>query len=140
MWKFNNKKQYQINKQYFKDKSMRWKKQNPEREKEIWRKAFKKFIGEIGSKKRKEWNKKVINTYYKSKIKWISRSNTRRIISVFNIKLDNICKICKNKTMDLEIHHEIYPTKRKDILKAIQDKHIYYLCKCCHEKLHSKPL
>jgi hypothetical protein len=41
---------------------------------------------------------------------------------------------CGSK-IELEFHHEIYPTKANEILQAVAEGKIYRLCKKCHGKL-----
>jgi Zn finger protein HypA/HybF involved in hydrogenase expression len=46
------------------------------------------------------------------------------------------CKKCSSQE-DLEIHHEIYPTKKPQITEAVRQGKIYLLCRACHKKYHS---
>lgn len=67
-----------------------------------------------------------------------SRSLTSAIVNGANRKekyplLDGSCKQCEVQD-DLEIHHEIYPTRSKEVRKAIDEGKIHYLCKPCHYK------
>ena len=48
-----------------------------------------------------------------------------------NNPLKKECKKCYTKE-NLEIHHEIYPKFKKEIIEAILKRKIYYLCKICH--------
>ncbi len=81
-------------------------------------------------------SKNVLNNYYKNKDKWKSRNNTLRILKSkkYSGILYKKCNHCPN-LKDLQIHHEIYPAKTKEIIKAIEDWKIYYLCKKCHLKI-----
>ena len=47
------------------------------------------------------------------------------------------CKVC-GTTETIEIHHEIYPRTKVDIVKAIEDVKIYMLCKEHHTEIHMK--
>lgn len=79
----------------------------------------------------------VLNDYYKNKEKWNSRKKTYSIILHLDYTLHPVlklyCKKCKCKN-NLTIHHEVYPTDVKSIIKAIDKGLIYYLCKKCHNK------
>lgn len=72
--------------------------------------------------------------YINNKQKWYSRQITGRMIKwKYLILPENCCKECGKKD-DLEIHHEIYPTRMKDLKEAIKSEKIYLLCKKCHRK------
>lgn len=89
--------------------------------------------------KRKRFNELMMNSYKKNKDKWYSRTYTLNIVNgrnkskKYEIK-DKFCKVCGSKE-NLEIHHEIYPRLKTDIIKAIDNKKIYFLCKKCHKKI-----
>ena len=74
----------------------------------------------------REYNKK-------NKIKKQSRWKTYLIIkNRFNLPGDFFkCKECK-KNEGIELHHEVYPIPRKEIIEAITNGEIYMLCKKCH--------
>jgi hypothetical protein len=95
-----------------------------------------------GSKKKlaitnPELYKKLLREhYYKNKPTWQSRMITNQIFREFrniDIILPKECYLCKDKN-NLQIHHEIYPTNTIDIIDALIEKRIYYLCLCCHGK------
>ena len=46
------------------------------------------------------------------------------------------CKECGSKEI-LEIHHEIYPERSKEVKKAMDEGRIYYLCRSCHGRRNS---
>jgi len=84
--------------------------------------------------------------YRKNKQKYMSRIATLLYVngktrSNYTFKKidgpEKICKSCGSKE-NLQIHHEIYPTKKKEIIKAIENGYIYYLCKTCHSNLRLK--
>jgi len=93
--------------------------------------------------KRKEQIKIARKKYYqKNKEKHNSRTNTSKIIKgqsytkpIFPKDFFQ-CKKCGSKEK-LQIHHEIYPQNKKEIVKSINNNEIYYLCKKCHKKTHS---
>lgn len=72
-----------------------------------------------------------------------SRTQTRRIINLNEeikkriIPINMSCKEC-GATENLEIHHEIYPRRRKDIINAILNNQIYFLCPMHHGKTRWK--
>lgn len=74
--------------------------------------------------------------YKKNKTSAGCRSKTWGIIKSEIIKINEECKNCGKKT-NIEIHHEEYPISKNDIMKAIVDGRIYYLCKKCHGNYHS---
>lgn len=107
-----------------------------ETQKESHRKASKKYKK---TKKGKETIKKFLEKY---KNKNRSRHYTNDIIkgrrhykpldlpaSFFR------CKVC-SEIEKLELHHEIYPKAKKDIVKAIKDELIFMLCNRHHNELH----
>lgn len=93
--------------------------------------------------KSKEWYEKnkekqrenLKKDYQRNKIYWLSRGKTRLVFKELNI-----IKKCENGCLseDLQIHHEIYPTKKEEIIEAIKNRKIYYLCKKCHNKIPKK--
>jgi len=95
-------------KEYHRVKSAEWYKQNKNRQRE-----------------------NVKRDYYKNKIKWQSRKATRILLKKGSIKLYKICKHCGRKIY-LQIHHEIYPIKKQEIIQAVNEGKIYFLCKKCH--------
>ena len=78
--------------------------------------------------KKKEYRKKDYN-------KWRSREITYKILTSPKkiISIKNNCKLC-NSNENLQIHHEIYPITKQEIIKAISLGMIYYLCRKCHGK------
>ena len=106
----NNKKWIEKNNEKVKN----WRRNNPERFKEL--------------KKREN---------QKNQKKQISRHQTSKVIygrggvPKTKVPIDFYCKKCKAK-INLQIHHEVYPTKKATIEKAIIDGKIYFLCKQCH--------
>ncbi len=96
-----------------------WQKKNPEK----WKKYAQKHI------KTDKFKEAMKRTYQKNKGKWNSRRATLYLIKRGVIKLEIKCPHNKN----LEIHHEVYPTKKKEIIKAINEDKIYYLCHECHK-------
>ena len=134
--KIARKKYYQKNKEKIKLKVRDWENKNPERKKEISKKAIKKLQDQ-------GYFKNAMKKYYqKNKEKHNSRTNTSKIIKgqsytkpIFPKDFFQ-CKKCGSKEK-LQIHHEIYPQNKKEIVKSINNNEIYYLCKKCHKKTHS---
>lgn len=79
--------------------------------------------------------KNLYRDYRKNKIKWHSRARTHQLIKEGVIKLKNKGNIFNR---DMEIHHEIYPTKKWDIIDAVNKGKIYFINKKSHKKIHSK--
>jgi len=86
---------------------------------------YKKLIKDNYTKNKKKWHSRVITLQFLKKIKLLHR--------LIPIK----CKIC-NAKVNLEFHHETYPTTQAKIIDAVLDKKIYFLCKKCHSKLNRK--
>jgi len=98
----------------------------------------KKYAREWYQKNKEKQNKKVMESYYRDKKKWNSRSQTRRFLKEGKIFLEEKCKDC-NRDNDLEIHHERYPTTRRGIEIAVKRGEIYRLCKKCHAEKKKDP-
>lgn len=127
--KCNGRCHYLKNKEKYYESTRKWEEKNPEKRKEIAKKSFKKFRTE----QRERFNKLMMRSYQRNKKKWHCRSFTKEITKKYPIP-NQLCKKCKSKE-NLQIHHEIYPTKKKAIEKAIDDGQIYYLCKKCHQQV-----
>lgn len=108
-----------------------WHKQNPEKSREHSNRGVKKFIEKNPARFRELMKK----TYLKNRKRNYSRRRTLIILNRNNtgISLTKECRSC-GKVRDLEIHHEIYPTDTREIIKAVQKGKIYYLCHECHVK------
>lgn len=90
------------------------------------------------SKNNRQKYKEQRKRYYnKNKLKVFSRVVTRRVLKFKNIPvlINFSCKKC-GSVKNLQIHHEIYPTSRKEIRQAIKEGKIYFLCKKHHR--HNK--
>lgn len=128
---------YIIHKEKYIANARKWEKENPERAYDEKRKeslrAFRKRSPE-------RFNELIKKDYQRNKYKWNSRNNTLKIIKGEQYKktevvLEKKCKFC-NSIENLEIHHEIYPTKKKEIEQAMINGQIYYLCRKCHGGIH----
>jgi len=120
---------YLRHKEYYIENAKRWIKENPSKYKINHKKAMDKYIKTDG------FRNSVMKNYYNNKDKWNSRNVINKIILGRSYKkfdvLKKQCKKCGTKD-NLEIHHEIYPTKVKEIKEAILNGRIYYLCLKCH--------
>lgn len=86
------------------------------------------------------YNEAMKRNYNQNKLKWMSRTITNKFLKeMINIDkiLERKCKQCKTPK-NLEIHHEIYPIRYGQIIDAILDGKIYYLCKKHHRDLNRK--
>lgn len=124
-----NRSYYSNNKEKMYKASKKWVDKNREKHNECMRRANTKYR----KNNRDKFNKMVMDNYYKNKDKWKSRRTTLYIDVEHNF-IKNVCYVCSSKK-ELEIHHDIYPIERDDIIKAINDEKIYKLCKSCHGKL-----
>jgi hypothetical protein len=131
--KCSSKRFYLLNKKRYIERARIWDEKNPIKSKENHKKAFKKFYTE----KPEQFKNLMKRGYKNNKDKWNSRAITRKVIlgvegyAVTSVVPKKFCKECGRKRK-LEIHHEIYPLIKEDILKAIKNGKIYYLCKKCH--------
>ena len=111
----------------------KWKEKNQEKCRESSKKGLEKFRRENPGR----FNELMRNNYKKNKTKWRSRNNTNFLVNGRNgwriYPLERFCKKCGIEE-DLQIHHETYPTKRKEIIGAIDDGKIYCLCKKHHQE------
>ena len=115
-------------KSYYKNNKKRYTELRDNEELKIKRKEYLQQYYQYNKEKYKEWMKK---SFEKNKKKWYSRKNT---LNLLKNKKDILLKKCKkcNSKLKLEIHHEIYPVKVKNIMLAIKKGRIYFLCNKCH--------
>jgi len=92
--------------------------------------AYKRFSG-WKKRNKKHFNALMMKDYRRHKNKWNSRKITGRLLRFHPELLKKFCKKCKTK-INLEIHHEIYPTRIMKIIEAIKKEKIYYLCRKHH--------
>ena len=114
---------------HWKEKNKKWKDNNISK----WCKIMDENQKNFRKNNPDYMNKKELEYYYKNKEKWKCRYLTRQLF-----KKKNIVKTCiKCSSNDrIQMHHEIYPNTKEEIIKAIEDKKIYYLCHKCHRKNH----
>lgn len=100
----------------------------------------------LSGKKWKEKNRIRVNELMRknrkrNKEKFDSRDVTWDVLKCYRkgkvIFLDKRCKKC-GSIENLEIHHEIYPTNRKQVREAIKEGKIYYLCRKHHLEIEEK--
>ena len=111
-------------------------------QKEYYKKNYDRMKKKIYSQN-KNWrinNKEHYNELMKknrtqNKEKYNSRDATWDVLNFSKRKniliIEKKCKICGTEE-NLEIHHEIYPTKREEIRNALKEGKIFYLCKKHH--------
>ncbi len=90
-------------------------------------------------KNKKRINQLVLSYYHKNKYRWNSRKAS--LLMYKNKKYQHlfpkkICPKCGSKK-NIEIHHETYSSKIKDIILDLKNKQIYFLCRNCHRKQHT---
>ena len=111
-----------------------------------WQKYYRTIWYPLNRNRMCAHNKK---NYLKNKSKYLSRVLTYKVFNgepdIFYkgkrnrraygpiINIPKKCKKCDSK-INLQIHHEIYPPKKKEIINAVNDGKIYYLCNQCHPK------
>lgn len=63
--------------------------------------------------------------------KEICRGRTWVLINRGTILKTKKCRICGSKE-NIEIHHDVYPTKDEEIIEAVKKRKIYFLCNNHH--------
>jgi len=97
------------------------------------KKKIKKYNKKYFKGNRKKINKLVMKNYKKNKKKWYCRNRTRLILKGKKIYIEYKCKKCPI-IWNLQIHHEVYPTKDEEVIQAIKEGKIYFLCRKHHTK------
>lgn len=123
-------------KEYAKKYDEKLKKENPEKYNESLRKRRKKYID---SGRQNE----VMKRYYqRNKNECASRELTRAVVfgqkGYRPLELPNDffkCVKC-GCTKGIEIHHEVYPRTKKDIIILIGEKKIFMVCDKHHKEIH----
>jgi hypothetical protein len=77
------------------------------------------------------FNKLMLKGYKKNKNKWTSRRMTLYVFKKFYFSVPKLCKC--GSSDKIQIHHDEYPIKIKDIKIKIDEGKIYYICKKCHD-------
>ena len=122
-----SKKMYQDNKEEFIAWTKQFKKDNPEKVKQMQKKAHEKM------KKSGRINELMKLAYLRNKDKWKCRGQTYDIMK--NQK--KVCSTC-GSLEDIQIHHEIYPKTKQDIIEGIVNGRIMFLCRKCHLSVTNK--
>lgn len=112
-----------------KNYSIKWHKDNPKRVYEM----NKRYI----ENNREEFNKSMLKVYQRNREKYNSRHNVRGILNgkyhfkkEYNLKRK--CHKC-NSNRNLHLRYEIYPTTINEIISALDNHKIYYLCIKCRK-------
>ena len=120
-----NKMKYQRDREKILAYSKKWAKENPERYEKNVAKGRKKYI------KSGRQNEVMRRYYRRNKAECYSRGNTRSIIfgtrhyKPLNLPKETFyCLKCGSKGKT-EIHHEIYPNTKVEIVQALKDKKIH---------------
>lgn len=114
---------------YWKTKNLRWKLNNINKWCAIMDKNQKNFIANNPD----YMKKKMLEYYYKHKDICSCRAKSKQ--ALIKLKVIKICKLCGSDDR-IQIHHETYPINTSEIMKAIKNNKIYYLCLKCHKILH----
>ena len=128
---------YERNKEKVITNTKKWMRENPEKRRINKKRSNKKYY-------KTDKRKKVLQkSYHKHKSKNFSRGTTYQVIHGKNgykpLGLPKEwfnCKVCGNTKT--EIHHEVYPRGKVEIIKAINEGKIYCLCNRCHNNTHGK--
>lgn len=130
---------YLRHKDKYKENARLWEKNNPEKAYEKRKKSLAKFRKENPNR----FNELMRLQYKRNPSKQNARTKIGNMIhgrggykEHTNLIPNKFCKKCKS-TENLEVHHEIYPTKKQEIIQAVTDGKIYYLCRLCHRRRNS---
>jgi hypothetical protein len=119
---------------YLKNKEKIIKKTSKRKKSEEELKRWKHYYKEVWYPNNKDRMKKLmLKQYHNHRDKWYSRSKTHHLLnySKENKKLlIKECERCGGKK-DLHLHYETYPSKKEEVIKAIKENKLYYLCKSC---------
>lgn len=109
------------------ERAREWDLDNPEKRRKIAKKASKKFMTE----KRKRFNKMMNESYYRNKEKVLARKKAYTMLKVNkkinHYKLARKCGVC-DKRYKVRLFYDIYPLTSENIIKALNEKKIRYLC------------
>ena len=117
-----------MNKQKYKDNSVKWQKANPEKASAMHKKAFKKYY----AKYKDRFNASMLRSYYKHKDKAYSRDIARHLINRLKepVIIDKFCRDCET-TQDIRLKFEEYPQDLEGVKKALETGKIFYICGKC---------
>lgn len=128
---------YLRHKKRYIENTKKWKLENPDKAKNHSEKYFKKWR----KNNPERFNELMRNGYQRNKDKCQSRKTTLKIMNSgkYLRSIERKCKQCGSRD-NLEIHHEEYPDKARDIRCAIENGKIYFKCKMCHGRKNNHKL
>ena len=129
---------YLKHKEYYIKNARAWEKRNPERRKEISKKAVIKFR----KNNPKRFNKLIMKSYSRNKNKWVERKFVGRHREKLKDILSKSCLNCGLNEVN-EIHHTTYIFPKRTLRKTKKEMKEYliwyakYLRPFCSKKCHS---
>ena len=100
-----------------------------------YRKDKPEYFAEANKRYRKRNSKKFTSRI--ATVRWINGTTVGKAHYKKIEGPDEHCHSC-GENKNLQLHHEIYPTRKRGIVDAIKNGKIYYLCKDCHMKIHRR--
>ena len=125
--KEQRKEYYENHKEQHYENNKRWKENHPRKAKQVQKKAFEKW-----RKKNPERYKIMThNIYMKNRDKQLSRTKVYKMLRVYKtkiLKLNKICFVCDSR-YKVWLFFDIYPLTPENILKALKENKVRYLCR-----------
>lgn len=117
---------YLKNRKRYVDYSKKWQRENPDKVKK-YRDISMKRLKDNGKLK-----KIMKKEYEKNKDRWNCRSQTNKYVRNGIVKIEKICKVCGEPGDKLRFNE--YVVGKENILNAISEGKIYYLCNKHHRE------
>ena len=125
--KKRKKRYYENNKEQAIESARKWALNHPRKAKQVQKKAFDKFRKEK-PERYKELTHKV---YMKNRDKQLSRTKVYKMLRVYKkkiMKLNKVCFVCSSR-FKVWLFYDIYPLTPENILKALKENKVRYLCR-----------
>lgn len=125
--RIRKRKYYENHREEIYESNKKWQLAHPRKVKQTQKKAFDKF--------RKDHPERYIamvhKTYMKNRDKQLSRTKVYKMLRVYKtkiMKLNKVCHIC-NSRYKVWLFYDIYPLTPENILKALKENKVRYLCR-----------
>ena len=118
---------YLKNKEHVLKKTKEWKLNNPGKRRRIAKKAMKKYL----ENNREHFNEMMREYYKRNRGKQLSRTKVYKLLRVYKVKLYKLnksCFVCDSRYKTW-LFFDIYPLTKENILKALKQNKIRYLCR-----------
>jgi len=118
---------YEIHKEQCLETSRKWSLNNPEKRRRINRKSIRKYI----ENNRDHFNELQRGYYKKHRDKQLSRTKVYKLLRVYKTKIYKLSKYCFicNSRYKTWLFFDIYPLTKENILKALKQNKVRYLCR-----------